>query len=96
MPMLQDMRSAARRVSANRRLRALLVLCRRLLSERGEVNSGAIARVPGTLRYPASRRAARNAATDSSLSCPASTPSASNHRPTWPKSLSMFRTVAGV
>jgi malonyl-CoA decarboxylase len=44
MPMLQDMRSAARRVSANRRLRALLVLCRRLLSERGEVNSGAIAR----------------------------------------------------
>lgn len=42
--MLQEMRSAARRVGANRRLRTLLQACERLLSERGEANSLAIAR----------------------------------------------------
>jgi malonyl-CoA decarboxylase len=42
--MLEEIRSVARRVGADRKLRALLVLCQRLLSERGEANSVAIAR----------------------------------------------------
>ena len=42
--MLDEMRSAARRVGSNRRLRSLLLACQRLLSERGEANSLAIAR----------------------------------------------------
>jgi malonyl-CoA decarboxylase len=44
MPMLDEVRSAARRVGSQRRLRALLAMCRRLLSVRGEANSVAIAR----------------------------------------------------
>jgi malonyl-CoA decarboxylase len=42
--MLNEVRQAARRVGSQRRLRALLQACRRLLSERGEANSTAIAR----------------------------------------------------
>jgi malonyl-CoA decarboxylase len=42
--MLEEIRSVARRVGSDRRLRALVVLSQRLLSERGEANSVAIAR----------------------------------------------------
>jgi malonyl-CoA decarboxylase len=42
--MLDELKSAARRVSGARQLRGLLTDCRRLLSERGEANSVAIAR----------------------------------------------------
>ncbi|HWH84652.1 MAG TPA: malonyl-CoA decarboxylase family protein [Burkholderiaceae bacterium] len=42
--MLEELRNAARSVQGERDLRALLVDCRRLLSERGEANSVAIAR----------------------------------------------------
>ena len=41
--MLAELRSAARRVGDQRALRSLLIDCRRLLSERGEANSVAIA-----------------------------------------------------
>ena len=41
--MLDELKRAAQRVASDRRVRALLVLCRRLLSERGEANSVAIA-----------------------------------------------------
>jgi malonyl-CoA decarboxylase len=44
MAMLDEVRSAARRVNSQRRLRTLLALCKRLLSVRGEANSAAIAR----------------------------------------------------
>jgi malonyl-CoA decarboxylase len=40
---LAELRSAARRVGDQRALRSLLIACRRLLSERGEANSVAIA-----------------------------------------------------
>src|SRR2546425_1215514 len=43
--MLAELRSAARRVGDQRALRSLLIDCRRLLSERGEANSVAIAAV---------------------------------------------------
>jgi hypothetical protein len=46
-------------------------------------------------RWPAARRAVRNAEARSSLNCDASSPSPDNHTPTRPKSLSMFRTVPG-
>jgi len=42
--MLDELKSAARRVNGARQLRGLLTDCRRLLSERGEANSVAIAR----------------------------------------------------
>jgi malonyl-CoA decarboxylase len=42
--MLDSLKGAARRAGSDRGLRALLILCRRLLSERGEANSVAIAR----------------------------------------------------
>jgi malonyl-CoA decarboxylase len=42
--MLDELKRAAQRAGSDRRVRALLVLCRRLLSERGEANSVAIAR----------------------------------------------------
>ncbi|MBX3620258.1 MAG: malonyl-CoA decarboxylase [Rhizobacter sp.] len=42
--MLEELRSAARRVGDDRQLRSLLLDCHRLLSERGEANSVAIAR----------------------------------------------------
>ncbi len=42
--MLEGLRTAARQASQERALRSLLVDCRRLLSERGEANSVAIAR----------------------------------------------------
>ncbi len=42
--MLDELKSAARRVNDARQLRGLLTDCRRLLSERGEANSVAIAR----------------------------------------------------
>jgi len=42
--MLDEIKSAARKVSAAHHLRGLLIDCRRLLSERGEANSVAIAR----------------------------------------------------
>ena len=42
--MLDELRSAARKVNGARHLRTLLIDCRRLLSERGEANSLAIAR----------------------------------------------------
>lgn len=42
--MLEELRSAARRAQGQRGLRDLIVDCRRLLSERGEANSVAIAR----------------------------------------------------
>lgn len=42
--MLEEIRSAARRVSDGRQLRSLMIDCHRLLSERGEANSVAIAR----------------------------------------------------
>ena len=42
--MLDEIRSAARKVNGARQLRSLLIDCRRLLSERGEANSVAIAR----------------------------------------------------
>ncbi|MDP1650660.1 MAG: malonyl-CoA decarboxylase [Rubrivivax sp.] len=42
--MLDDLKRAVIRVGGDRRVHALLVLCRRLLSERGEANSVAIAR----------------------------------------------------
>jgi malonyl-CoA decarboxylase len=42
--MLDELRSAARRVSGAHHLRGLMIDCRRLLSERGEANSVAIAR----------------------------------------------------
>lgn len=42
--MLDELRSAARKVNGARHLRTLLIDCRRLLSERGEANSVAIAR----------------------------------------------------
>jgi malonyl-CoA decarboxylase len=44
MTMLKDVRQAARRVGAQRRLRAVLHTCDRLLSVRGEANSVAIGR----------------------------------------------------
>ncbi|HEY0821540.1 MAG TPA: malonyl-CoA decarboxylase [Rhizobacter sp.] len=42
--MLEELKTAARRVSDGRQLRSLMIDCRRLLSERGEANSVAIAR----------------------------------------------------
>lgn len=42
--MFEDLKRATARAGADRRVRALLLLCRRLLSERGEANSVAIAR----------------------------------------------------
>lgn len=42
--MLEELKSAARRASDGRQLRSLLLDCHRLLSERGEANSVAIAR----------------------------------------------------
>lgn len=42
--MLDELKSAARKVNGARHLRGLLIDCRRLLSERGEANSVAIAR----------------------------------------------------
>jgi malonyl-CoA decarboxylase len=42
--MLEEIKSAARRVSDGRQLRSLMIDCHRLLSERGEANSVAIAR----------------------------------------------------
>ena len=42
--MFDDLKRATARAGADRRVRALLLLCRRLLSERGEANSVAIAR----------------------------------------------------
>ena len=42
--MLDELRSAARRVSGAHHLRGLMLDCKRLLSERGEANSVAIAR----------------------------------------------------
>lgn len=42
--MLDELRSAARRVSGAHHLRSLMIDCKRLLSERGEANSVAIAR----------------------------------------------------
>lgn len=42
--MLDELRTAARRVSSAHHLRGLMIDCRRLLSERGEANSVAIAR----------------------------------------------------
>ena len=42
--MLEELRSAARRAQDGRQLRNLMIDCRRLLSERGEANSVAIAR----------------------------------------------------
>ncbi len=41
--MLDELRQAARRASGDRALRKLLADCKRLLSERGEANSVAIA-----------------------------------------------------
>jgi malonyl-CoA decarboxylase len=43
-PMLEELKTAARKASAERTLRGALLDCRRLLSERGEANSVAIAR----------------------------------------------------
>ncbi len=42
--MLEELKNAARKVQGGRELRGLLVDCRRLMSERGEANSVAIAR----------------------------------------------------
>ena len=42
--MLDGLKSAARRVGDDRQLRSLMLDCKRLLSERGEANSVAIAR----------------------------------------------------
>ena len=42
--MLEELRNAARKVEGERELRGLMVDCRRLMSERGEANSVAIAR----------------------------------------------------
>jgi malonyl-CoA decarboxylase len=42
--MLEELKTAARRVSDGRQLRSLMIDCHRLLSERGEANSVAIAR----------------------------------------------------
>ena len=42
--MLEELKSAARKVGNDRHLRGLLIDCKRLLSERGEANSVAIAR----------------------------------------------------
>lgn len=42
--MLEELKTLARRVGSDRRLRAVLILAQRLLSERGEANSVAIAR----------------------------------------------------
>ena len=42
--MLDELKSAARRVSGAHHLRGLMIDCKRLLSERGEANSVAIAR----------------------------------------------------
>lgn len=42
--MLEELRNAARKVQGDRGLRSLMADCRRLLSERGEANSAAIAR----------------------------------------------------
>ena len=42
--MLDGLRNAARKVGDDRALRSLMTDCRRLLSERGEANSVAIAR----------------------------------------------------
>jgi malonyl-CoA decarboxylase len=42
--MLDELKSAARRMSAERSVRTLLTDCQRLLSERGEANSVTIAR----------------------------------------------------
>src|SRR5688572_12275741 len=42
--MLDELKSAARRVSGAAHLRGLMIDCKRLLSERGEANSVAIAR----------------------------------------------------
>ena len=42
--MLEELKSAARKVGSDRHLRGLLIDCKRLLSERGEANSVAIAR----------------------------------------------------
>ena len=42
--MLEELKTAARRASDGRQLRSLLLDCHRLLSERGEANSVAIAR----------------------------------------------------
>lgn len=44
MTVLEEVRRAARRVGSQRRLRTVLQTCHRLLSERGEANSSAIAR----------------------------------------------------
>ena len=41
--MLDELKSAARKVTGARQLRGLLIDCKRLLSERGEANSVAIA-----------------------------------------------------
>jgi malonyl-CoA decarboxylase len=56
--MMPELKTAARRVGADRRLRGLLILCRRLLSERGEANSVAIARdlVAGFRQLPEEAR----------------------------------------
>ncbi|MDZ7592255.1 MAG: malonyl-CoA decarboxylase [Rubrivivax sp.] len=43
LELLDELKRAAARAGADRRVRALLLLCRRLLSERGEANSVAIA-----------------------------------------------------
>ena len=42
--MLEELKNAARKVQGERELRSLMVDCRRLMSERGEANSVAIAR----------------------------------------------------
>ena len=42
--MLEELKSAARKVGNDRHLRGLMIDCKRLLSERGEANSVAIAR----------------------------------------------------
>ncbi len=42
--MLDELKNAARSLNGARQLRGLLIDCRRLLSERGEANSVAIAR----------------------------------------------------
>ena len=42
--MLEELRNAARKVQGDRGLRSVMLQCKRLLSERGEANSIAIAR----------------------------------------------------
>ena len=42
--MLEELRNAARKVQGERGLRSVMLQCKRLLSERGEANSIAIAR----------------------------------------------------